>query len=375
MKKRIVSVDIMRGLSIFVMMLVNLNPNESLSYPFVVHTEWTGLTLADTAFPCFVFLAGVSAALTVQKLDQKNWLLLVLRRGIALILIGMIYNHFSNIFAWIFNPGYTTEIFVNDLVQHFRPFGVLQRIGFGYIFASIIFHYIREPKKILVAAFAILLISSLGYHLYYPADSFSQTNNISIAVDQLLQGSSHNHMQKIFDPEGLYGNINAIAHVLLGVVAGILIKQKKQMRCVVIGLLCAFIGAIWTFFDVISKPLWTTPYVLILCGIFMIILSGLDYLTDCSNKTKKIFFPAIVFGTSSLTIYLLQGLAESALNAIKMGDISLYEYIFRHIFTNVNNVQLAYLCLSLMAIVLLWLIMLAIYCIKNNSSKKKAQLV
>jgi len=48
------------------MILVN-NPGSSVSYAQLQHSEWNGLTLTDTVFPTFLWIGGVSLALSLVR--------------------------------------------------------------------------------------------------------------------------------------------------------------------------------------------------------------------------------------------------------------------------------------------------------------------
>ena len=329
-KKRIIAVDVMRGLSLIGMMLVNLTPDEELSFPALVHTEWTGISLADCFFPCFLFLCGVSAAINAErKLYGKTWLRDALKRGLSLILIGMIYNHIPCIWALIFNSGYGFNEFLTDVTRYFRPFGVLQRIGFAYIFGVIIRHYLKNKRAVLIAAFGILALTTLGFFLYQPLEPFSETSNISIWMDQILEGSDHNYMQKIFDPEGMYGNFTAIASMLIGMYAGTVLIERNLMGLVRTGGFLSLSGWFVSAFVPVSKPLWTASYVLILSGCFMIILSILDDLMNTSAHADKLLKLPEILGAHSMLTYLISGTVEALLNSVKAGESNLYHFLWK----------------------------------------------
>lgn len=330
-RNRIVAIDIMRGLSLLGMMLVNLNPDEALSFGTLVHTEWFGITLADCFFPCFLFLSGVSAGINAEKkLLGRNSIRNALKRGLGLILLGMLYNHFSCFWALLFNPDYGMQTFIYETTYLFRPFGVLQRIGFAYIFGTLIFHLAKTKRNVMIAAFTILSVTTMGFFLYHPADPFSEVNNISICLDQMLQGSSHNYLQKVFDPEGLYGNITASSSILFGMIAGVQLKDKAHMESVCFGSAMALFGWLVSAIVIVSKPLWTAPYVLILSGIFMILLPALDYLVSCSETAEKWMSLPKLLGAHSMLTYLGSGLLESFLNTVKVGDTNLYHFLWQH---------------------------------------------
>lgn len=370
-KKRILAVDAMRGLCLLGMMLVNLNPDEGFSFPAFVHTEWTGISLADVFFPGFLFLAGVSAAICAErKIFGKAWLKNALKRGIMLIVIGIIYNHLPCIWGLIFNRDYGFDAFLRDVTVNFRPFGVLQRIGFAYIFGIIIYHIVKTEKKAVLSALLIMAVTTVGHFIFCFADPFSESNNISIWVDQAIQGSDHNYLQKLFDPEGLYGNITAVASMLLGMSAGSWLKQEKRMSSVLIG--CALVLSGWftSAFVPVSKPLWTASYVLVLSGCFMIFLPALDQLfQNCANTSKWLKLP-LILGAHSMLTYLISGNIEAILNTVKVGDSNLYHWLWYHTVYSESCTALSCLACSLMIIAVVCTVVCTVIYMKTR--KKQA---
>lgn len=367
-KNRIAAIDILRGLSLLGMMLVNLNPDEGLSFSALVHTEWSGISLADVFFPCFLFLAGVSAAVNAQrKVFGEKWLSGALKRGVILILIGMVYNHLPCIWSLIFNAGYGLPDFFRDVTVNFRPFGVLQRIGFAYFFGILIYHFAKTEKKALLAAFILLAVTTAGHFLYNFAAPFSEADNISIWVDQHLQGSSHNYLQKVFDPEGLYGNITAIASMLFGMVAGSQLRERRHMASVTLGAALALLGWLVSAFAMVSKPLWTAPYVMILSGCFMVVLPALDHVTgSCKTAERWLKLPAIL-GAHSMLTYLISGNVEAILNAVQVGDTNLYHFLWQHtVYSETLTAPSCLLC-SLMPVALVCIIV----CVAVRVTKKR----
>src|SRR3974377_1279676 len=57
--KRLLSLDVVRGITIAFMIMVNNNGGVG-SWRFMNHAEWNGLTPTDLVFPTFVFVVGVS---------------------------------------------------------------------------------------------------------------------------------------------------------------------------------------------------------------------------------------------------------------------------------------------------------------------------
>ena len=66
---RVLSLDTFRGFALCVMMLANFGGGR---YSYLDHSRWNGLTVADLLFPWFVFMSGVSAALSHASEARKG---------------------------------------------------------------------------------------------------------------------------------------------------------------------------------------------------------------------------------------------------------------------------------------------------------------
>lgn len=338
-KERVISIDIFRGLTIFIMILGNLSPDSQYTYPTLLHSGWTGVNIIDFAFPGFIFIMGVSTFFA-HSLKYTDWLGKVIKRTIILFVLGLLVNHLPLLFTAFFSPDYTFAQAGNDFITYFRPFGVLQRIALVYLVGTIIFQGISRPWSLFILSLLLMGISSLGYHLYNPAEPFSEVNNISLYIDQHLQGASHNYMQAQYDPEGLYGTINATVTMLLGCFAGQILNSRqglsftgnnnnKTLFSYGIGLLLISWG--WSQWEIISKPLWTAPYVLSMAGIGMISLSLLEGLSH-SVFFRFILHPLTALGRNPIFAYLLSEWGLALLFAIPHNGEPLYLWLYHTYF-------------------------------------------
>ena len=199
--KRIYSLDVLRGVAIMIMVFVDAPPG--VAYPIFIHAPWEGLTFADFAFPGFVFAMGVSAAVSTAKREPS--IKKILKRVATLFAVGLIFNTIPFIFAWLIRPEFTAANFYSGAIEHMRFFGILQRLALTYALGMLIVRFIRNDLGILIAAFAMLIVSSAGFHLYAPDNPFAEAHNISRTVDYLF-GANHIYLPS-HDPEGLYGSV------------------------------------------------------------------------------------------------------------------------------------------------------------------------
>ena len=68
MKQRLLALDVLRGLTIGGMILVNSPGTWSYCLlPLLLHSSWNGLTMADVIYPLFMFMMGMSMYISLKK--------------------------------------------------------------------------------------------------------------------------------------------------------------------------------------------------------------------------------------------------------------------------------------------------------------------
>ena len=70
--KRLVSLDVLRGITVCGMILVNNAGACGYAYAPLKHAKWDGFTPADLVFPAFMFIMGVSIYLSLNK-SNFDW--------------------------------------------------------------------------------------------------------------------------------------------------------------------------------------------------------------------------------------------------------------------------------------------------------------
>ncbi|MDP5229824.1 MAG: heparan-alpha-glucosaminide N-acetyltransferase domain-containing protein, partial [Cellulophaga sp.] len=205
MKDRILAVDIFRGITIVLMILVNNPGTWSAVYAPFLHADWHGYTPTDLVFPFFLFIVGTSIAFAYQnKTGSANTYKKISVRSLKLIGLGLFLGAFSITFPFF------------DEFSSIRFPGVLQRIGVVFFITSILF--INFNWKTLVGITIFILI---GYWLvmgFIPVEGVISTfdrapNNLANYVDVNILG---NHMwKKDYDPEGILSTIPAVASCIL----------------------------------------------------------------------------------------------------------------------------------------------------------------
>lgn len=313
--KRLLSLDILRGITVAGMILVNSGWGES--FEMLGHSAWNGMTPCDLVFPFFLFIMGISCYLSLVKSDFKltpKVIRRIVKRTVLLFAIGLFINWFDHAIE-------------GDLLcfGHLRIWAVLQRIALCYgivsLFALFSNHRYTIPVIIglLVIYTAILLIGN-GY-------AEDATINILAQVDLKLFGYDHLYHHTPVDPEGLLGTISAVAHTLLGFYCGRLIRQKetvsdKVIALFVVGTVGVIGGYLLSYGLPLNKCIWSPSYVLVTCGLASLLQAFLMYVIDIQKKSGwTTFFH--VFGVNALALYV-----SSELLAILLGHLGISGWVY-----------------------------------------------
>ena len=273
------------------------------------HVSWEGFRFYDLIFPSFVFIVGASVAFSLGKLQasgsRRDAVRRVIWRGLLLWLVGIIYY-----------GGISNGLYDAETNQGVRLLGVLQRIGICYLVTGWLFIYL--PVRGLVAAFLVLLGGywALLSFVAVPgqgAVSFEEGRNITNWFDsKYLPFFKWNGTH---DPEGILSTLPAIATCLLGVFAGLLLKNerlargKKALTLLGGGAIFVLVGLLWGEYHPIIKNLWTSSFV-VLAGGWSLILMAFFYLLIDVVQVKKWAMPFVWIGMNPIAIYLLSSVVE-----------------------------------------------------------------
>ncbi|MEM8927186.1 MAG: heparan-alpha-glucosaminide N-acetyltransferase domain-containing protein [Bacteroidota bacterium] len=324
MKNRILSVDIFRGMTIVLMILVNTPGTWSNVYAPLLHAEWHGYTPTDLVFPFFLFIVGTSIVFAYQnKTTSGATYKKITIRSLKLIGLGLILGAFTISFPFI--KEFSTIRFP----------GVLQRIGVVFFFTALLFLNLNWKKLIWLTA-AILV----GYWLlmaFIPVEGQPSTferapNNLANWLDVKVFGS-HNYKPD-YDPEGLLSTLPAIASALLGVFTGLILRSTQEKKVTILfgmGGALLIVGHLWDFIFPINKALWTSSFVLVTAGWANIVLALIFYITD----VKKVQFGSIFryAGANAIVVYFLSSFITKLFYLIKVdGETSIHGWFFETIY-------------------------------------------
>ena len=332
--KRIYSLDVLRGLAIFIMVFVDAVPG-GIAYPIFIHAPWEGLTFADLAFPGFVFTMGISAAVSLARRNPSTKK--ILKRAAILFAIGIVFNMLPSIFAWLILDDFTGANLYAGTIENLRIFGILQRLALTYAFGLLLARAIRNDLGIFLAAFGLLIVSSLGFHVYAPDNPFDQMHNISRAVDLIFPGENRIYWST-HDPDSLYGTIASTASFLFGFLAGKVLLDHAALRDKIFllgaaGGILLVVGNAWSSFDIIAKEIWTAPFALITSGVEVLLFVALIKFLDARPNSKRFFQPLAAVGMNPLFFFLLTNVGLVLLNTIPSPNEGMGFYVWFFIST------------------------------------------
>jgi predicted acyltransferase len=369
---RLLSLDLLRGLTIGFMILVNNNGDGAHAYWALNHAVWNGFTPTDLVFPTFLFLVGISTVLsTASRLargaTRQSLFLHTLRRAVILFLLGIVVNSFP-----FFH------------LHTMRFYGVLPRIAICYLIVATL--YIFSPgwrSKVALAVAALV-----GYWIlmrFVPVPGLGTPTheiplldpyaNLTAWLDRHIFSASHLY-ERTRDPEGLLSTLPALATTLMGLLTGVWLRTShtlvhKARAIAIAGLSCVLLGGLWNFSFPINKRLWTSSYVLFAGGLSLLLLALFIWIADIRSakeslpeaaKRPRFSTPLLVFGTNAITAYVISELLASAIDSIHTGPgVNLQQTIYRSIHGVVPDAAFASLLYSLGYVFVCWLAVYPLY--------------
>ena len=328
--KRLESLDALRGFDMFwiaggggiftgLASLTNWAPlvwwGEQLKHP-----EWHGFTFYDMIFPLFLFIAGISFPFSLAKrmengVLKKTLFKQTLRRGLMLVLLGLIFNGLLSFSFMKIGAASETGWITFDL-SRMRFASVLGRIGLAWMFAAFIFIYVKKLNIRVIWCAGLLIFYWLLLALVPAFDNpgaerFSMEGNFTSYFDRMfLPGRLY---RGIHDPEGWLAIIPAIGTAMLGMFTGQfllwrkegLTEQRRTAYMAVAGVALVVVGLLWSIFFPINKNLWTSSFVCYVGGLSLLLFSLFYLIIDVWGYRKWAFFFTVI-GMNSITIYMAQ---------------------------------------------------------------------
>ncbi|MBX2816417.1 MAG: DUF5009 domain-containing protein [Saprospiraceae bacterium] len=302
MKDRLTSLDFFRGATIAGMIVVNDPGSWKHVYAPLKHAEWHGVTATDLVFPFFLFIVGVSIALSYTKqlaLGREK---------------GAMAKKAAKRAAIIFLLGMLLTLFPKFDFANLRLVGVLPRIALVFLACSLMFIYM-SPKRMFWIGAGLLLFYWLVM-MYIPLPGVGEVmlepgQNMAAWIDGYI--TPGRMYRTTWDPEGLFSTLPAIASGLSGIAVGLIWLRKETdvsariMWMFTLGFVYFFIGNIWGWFFPMNKHIWTSSYVLHTSGLAAMGFAASIVIIDVMKiKTGTKMF--VVFGLNAIAAYVLHGL-------------------------------------------------------------------
>jgi predicted acyltransferase len=329
--RRILSIDVFRGITVAGMVLVNNPGTWGAVYAPLRHADWHGWTPTDLIFPFFLFIVGVAIPLALRRrleADPRPGRLVprILRRSAIIFALGLVLHAVSN-------PNLAT----------IRIPGVLQRIAVCYLVAALLFAFTEWRTQAAVTAatlFGYWALLTLVPVPGFGAGDLGKEGNLAAWIDRALLGSHIWRLGRVYDPEGILSTLPAIATTLFGVLTGQFVKAAPSTRAAVKGLVWSggaggVIGLAWGWLFPINKALWTSSYAVFTAGAALLMLAACFWLIEVKGSTWWTT-PFVILGVNALAVFFLSTLLAIVLVRVHVPDGSqsrtlqalLYEHLF-----------------------------------------------
>lgn len=358
---RLISLDVLRGITIAFMILVN-NGNEHSYWP-LKHIDWNGWTPTDLVFPTFLFVAGMSLVFSFESrlakgVSTASLFMHALRRSVILLLLGLVVNGFPYFH-----------------LSTLRIYGVLQRFAVCLLIASALHLWNRGAKSKIV----VLIVSLVAYWIimrWIPVPGYGlptrdipfldkDANWVAYLDRHIFPGRLYEGTR---DPEGLLSDLPALGTALLGMLTAMWLRTEKTIRTKCVGLFVAAIaglllGKIWGHWFPINKKLWTSSYVLFAAGWSLLGLAVCYWAIEIRQWKRGWTFPWIVFGSNAIAAYVFSELLAPTLWAFKFGaeHRSIGQIVYANVFALIPDLAFGALLYSLAFVAVCFLPVLVLY--------------
>jgi predicted acyltransferase len=358
-RQRYLSLDVLRGMTIALMIVVNTPGSWQTIYAPFRHAEWHGFTITDLVFPTFLFVVGNAMSFSMRRFEGQGdgaFLRKVLKRTALIFLIGLFLNSFP-----FFVRTSSGEFAMFDF-SGIRVMGVLQRIALCYGIAALVIHYFKVRGAIIFSAVALLSYWAIMYLFGDQPDPYSLEANAALKFDLLLISTDNLYKGYgiPFDPEGLLSTLPAVVNVIGGFLAGLYIQRNGNnvgtvFKLALLAAVCIVVALLWDVYFPINKPIWTSSYVVYTIGLDLLVLSVLMLVIEVAGyKGWTYFFE--VFGRNPLFIYALSGIIIKLMGLVRVDGRGLNGWLYNNAFLSWLQPNNASLLFAISYMLLLWLI-------------------
>jgi len=353
--RRLISLDVFRGLTIALMILVNNPGSWAHIHPPLRHARWHGWTPTDLVFPFFLFIVGVAMALSFARRQEQgatrgHMVRKILIRSALIFACGLFLNAYP--FGLPLNAEALGNFSLQSVSEHFanlRVMGVLQRIALCYLAVGLAVTLIPRTQTLVMAGAACIILYELLMRIPlvsgWGGGSFALQDNLVRWLDLRLLGEAHLWCGAgiPFDPEGLLSTLPAIVTTLAGFLTGEFLRRGQGSSgariapLLVAGLATAGFGLVLSLLEPINKQLWSSSYMFLTAGLAMACLAGTIWMIDVQGW-RSWAKPAIVFGSNPLVVFVGSGILARTLGLLRVGEgLSVQRWLFTRVFQPVGG--------------------------------------
>jgi predicted acyltransferase len=380
---RVLSVDLLRGLTIALMILVNDPGDWSHVFAPLDHATWNGWTLTDLVFPTFLFLMGASIVFSLDSRVKKGDCRKTLSGHVILRTIKIFILQFVLVF---FPRMHWTRM---------RIYGILSRIALCYLLAGLVLIATMKLKSRVRMLVGVIVLLLVGYWIFLrwvpvPGAGFpvrdipflDRSLNLTAWIDRGTMAWTQRwfHTGRLYlqtsDPEGLLSTLPAVASTLLGALAGLWMRRpngrrgseplrRMQLGLALAGLLAILAGEIWSLWFPINKNLWTSSFVLLSAGWTALALAALSWLVDRRPEPwprwlRVTTWPWFVFGSNAIVAYAVSEILVKICFYIQLADgdgskHALWSLIYTKIFAPSQSTEWTSLAFAISVVVVCFL--------------------
>ena len=342
---RLLSLDVVRGITIAFMIMVN-NNGGSGSWLFMKHAAWNGLTPTDLVFPTFVLVMGISVVFAIESrlargAARRQLARHAVQRAVILCLLGIVVNSFP--------------FFVLD---HMRFYGVLQRIAVCYLAVSLL--YLWDSRAWLLAA--VLVFTLVGYWVlvrWVPVPGAGlpgrdvpfmdvRQNLVSWIDRQIFPHHLYRDVpdHNVRDPEGLLSDLPAIGTALIGILSGVWLRTRRSIPVKASGLAVAAVGSLalgywWSLWFPLNKNMWTSSYVLVAAGYSLALMTVVFWAVEQRGWREGWTWIWLVLGSNAIAAYMFSELLPGVLRNVHFmsggNRTDVITFVFDHVFAHIPD--------------------------------------
>jgi predicted acyltransferase len=337
--KRLLALDVFRGLTVAFMILVNNAGSLPTAYTMLTHAKWHGCTPTDLVFPFFLFIVGVAVTFSLAKHKEEGTPVFrkIVTRTAWIVGIGVLLNG---------APGF-------DLATWRIP-GVLTRIGIVYGLTAMVFMKTSARQQFWVAVGCLLSYWTMMTLIPVPGQGYASLDegrDLGAWLDRIVFGSHLYSETRTWDPEGLLSTIPSIATCMAGALAGTWIRKdieklQKWSAMFAIGFLLIALGLLWGEVFPINKKIWTSSYVLYHSGLALLTLGTLWWIVDLKGW-RAWAAPFVWFGMNPLLIYIIHVVIFIVMFSVPVGESTAYSWVWENFYRSWLPANLASLLFAL----------------------------